>query len=58
MGRGLLLLNVLGHIKVIRRRLGLEGHMKLGNIDFKTYMCMKGMSKEEFDVLNKQSEEV
>jgi hypothetical protein len=35
---------------------GFSEHMKLGNIDFKTYMCMKGMSKEEFDILNKQSE--
>ena len=35
---------------------GFSEHMKLGNIDFKTYMCMKGMSKAEFDVLNRQSE--
>lgn len=34
---------------------GWNAHMKLGNIDFKTYMCMKGMSKEEFDVLNTQA---
>lgn len=34
---------------------GLSQHMKLGNIDFKTYMRMKGMSEEEFDVLDKQS---
>ena len=35
---------------------GWSEHMKLGNIDFKTYMRMKGMSEEEFDDLNKQSE--
>ena len=35
---------------------GWSEHMKLGNIDFKTYMRMKGMSNEEFDVLNAQSE--
>jgi len=35
---------------------GFSEHMKLGKIDFKTYMRMKGMSEEEFEVLNKQSE--
>lgn len=35
---------------------GFSKHMKLGNIDFKTYMRMKGMSKEEFEILNRQSE--
>ena len=35
---------------------GFSQHMKLGNIDFKTYMRMRGMSEEEFDVLNAQSE--
>ena len=35
---------------------GWSEHMKLGNIDFKTYMRMKGMSEEEFEVLNKRSE--
>lgn len=34
---------------------GWSEHMKLGNIDFKTYMRMKGMSEEEFEVLNKRS---
>ena len=37
---------------------GFSQHMKLGNIDFKTYMRMKGMTEEEFDVLNIKSEEV
>jgi len=35
---------------------GFSEHMKLGNIDFKTYMRMKGMTAEEFDILNKQSD--
>ena len=35
---------------------GFSQHMKLGNIDFKTYMRMKGMSETEFNVLNQQSE--
>ena len=35
---------------------GFSEHMKLGNIDFKTYMRMKGMTEVEFDVLNEQSE--
>ena len=35
---------------------GWSEHMKLGNIDFKTYMRMRGMSEEEFDVLNARSE--
>ena len=35
---------------------GFSQHMKLGDIDFKTYMRMKGMSEEEFDILNKKSE--
>ena len=35
---------------------GFNQHMKLGNIDFKTYMRMNGMSEEEFEVLNAQSE--
>lgn len=34
---------------------GFSNHMKLGSIDFKTYMKMKGMTDEEFNVLNKQS---
>ena len=35
---------------------GFSNHMKLGNIDFKTYMRMKGMTEAEFNVLNAQSE--
>lgn len=35
---------------------GFSNHMKLGDIDFRTYMRMKGMSEEEFNVLNAQSE--
>ena len=35
---------------------GFSNHMKLGSIDFKTYMKMKGMTDEEFNVLNSQSE--
>ena len=35
---------------------GFSNHMKLGSIDFKTYMKMKGMTDEEFKVLNSQSE--
>jgi len=35
---------------------GFSKHMKLGNIDFKTYMRMKGMSEEEFNILNGQSD--
>ena len=35
---------------------GWSQHMKLGNVNFKTYMRMKGMSEEEFDILNAQSE--
>jgi len=35
---------------------GFNKHMKLGDIDFKTYKLMNGVSSEEFDVLNKQSE--
>ena len=35
---------------------GFSQHMKLGNIDFKTYMRMNGVSEEEFAILNKQSE--
>jgi hypothetical protein len=34
---------------------GFSEHMKLGNVDFKTYMRMKGMSEEEFSVLNEQA---
>lgn len=34
---------------------GFSQHMKLGNIDFKTYMRMKGMTEEEFNFLNKKS---
>ena len=36
---------------------GWSQHMKLGNINFKTYMCMKGMTGTEFDVLNAKSED-
>jgi len=36
---------------------GWNKHMKLGNINFKTYMLMRGMSEEEFDVLNIKSEQ-
>ena len=36
---------------------GWSQHMKLGNINFKTYMRMKGMTETEFDVLNAKSEE-
>ena len=35
---------------------GFNTHMKLGNVDFKTYMRMNGVSEEEFAVLNAQSE--
>ena len=35
---------------------GFSNHMKLGDINFKTYMRMKGMTEVEFNVLNKQSE--
>jgi hypothetical protein len=35
---------------------GFSEHMKLGKIDFKTYMRMKGMSEEEFEVLNGQAD--
>ncbi len=34
---------------------GFSDHMKLGNVDFKTYMCMRGLSREEFDVLDAKS---
>ena len=34
---------------------GFSEHMKLGNIDFKTYMRMKGMTEVEFNVLNEQA---
>lgn len=34
---------------------GFSNHMKLGDIDFKTYMRMKGMSEEEFNILNGQA---
>jgi len=34
---------------------GFSEHMKLGNVDFKTYMRMKGMTEEEFNVLNEQA---
>ena len=34
---------------------GWSEHMKLGNVDFKTYMLMKGMAKEEFDALDSQA---
>lgn len=34
---------------------GFSKHMKLGGIDFKTYMRMKGMSEEEFNILDEQS---
>ena len=34
---------------------GFANHMKLGSIDFKTYMRMKGMTEEEFSVLNEQA---
>ena len=36
---------------------GWSEHMKLGNINFKTYMRMRGMTEIEFDVLNSKSEE-
>jgi len=35
---------------------GFSNHMKLGDIDFKTYMRMKGMSEEEFNILNGQAD--
>jgi len=35
---------------------GFNQHMKLGNIDFKTYMMMNGLTSEEFDVLNEQAD--
>lgn len=34
---------------------GWSEHMKLGNIDFKTYMLMKGITEEEFDMLDAKS---
>ena len=34
---------------------GFQEHMKLSNVDFKTYMCMNGLGKEEFDILEAQS---
>ena len=34
---------------------GFANHMKLGSVDFKTYMRMKGMTEEEFSVLNEQA---
>jgi hypothetical protein len=34
---------------------GFNKHMKLGNVDFKTYMRMNGLSEEEFDILDAQS---
>ena len=36
---------------------GWSQHMKLGNINFKTYMRKKGMTEEEFDVLNAKAED-
>ena len=36
---------------------GWSEHMKLGNINFKTYMRMRGMTEEEFSVLNAKSED-
>lgn len=36
---------------------GFSQHMKLGNIDFKTYMRMNGLSEEEFDMLNRKADE-
>ncbi len=35
---------------------GFNKHMKLGSVNFKTYMRMNGVSEEEFTVLNAQSE--
>ena len=35
---------------------GWKAHMKLENVDFKTYMRMNGMSEEEFDMLNEQAD--
>ena len=34
---------------------GFNKHMKLGSVDFKTYMRMNGVSEEEFDILDAQS---
>ena len=45
---------------VMHKTRGINGwseHMKLGNINFKTYMRMSGMAEEEFDVLNAKSED-
>jgi hypothetical protein len=36
---------------------GFSQHMKLGDINFKTYMRMRGMTEEEFNVLNAKSED-
>lgn len=36
---------------------GFSQHMKLGSIDFKTYMLMRGVSEEEFDILNRKADE-
>lgn len=34
---------------------GWSEHMKLGDINFKTYMRMKGMTEEEFTILEARS---
>ena len=34
---------------------GFSKHMKLGDINFKTYMRMKGMTEEEFNILEARS---
>lgn len=36
---------------------GFNKHMKLGNVDFKTYMRMNGVSEEEFTILNRKADE-
>ncbi len=36
---------------------GWSEHMKLGDINFKTYMRMKGLTEEEFAMLDDKSNE-
>jgi len=36
---------------------GFNKHMKLGSVDFKTYMRMNGVSEGEFAVLNRKADE-
>jgi len=36
---------------------GWSEHMKLGDVNFKTYMRMKGLTEEEFAILDAKSNE-